>query len=809
MKSCCKNKPMCKCIALACFISICESLFSQKCDLVLEIKVFDLEHSTLLENVTISSNREDYIVGRSDSGTYQIMNLCSGTLEISITHPNYEVHSQVLDIDSSQDINVGLLPKVIKLNAVNVEHFLHQSESRTLSEKHLTQKQIDAFSHINISEALSTLSGVSIIRTGNEISKPIIHGVYGSRVGIVANGQRLSDQDWGADHSPSIDLNAYQEVQLLKGAATLKYGGETYGGIIVLNKERIRPVDSVYGKVILNGINNGPGGSATSRIIRSYESGFHMKLMASYKKMGDLNAPEYRLSNTATLRQNIGFSLGKSNIKGGWELSGSMYNNRIGILRASHIGNVKDLLRAIKSDRPLIENDFTFQINAPSQANKHYSLVSKWNRRFDSSIKLSLLYGLQHNHRNEFDIRRGGRSDKPALNLRLLTHNFSADFDWLPSIDWHLNVGLTWLAQDNFADPNTGVRRLIPDYNRFQTGVYASAIYLPSNHLIFEVGGRIDYDRLDVKKYYKKNFWLKRKYDQSYGSYVLREVGNQVLTNLKLDYWTVSFNSGFYTKSDDGMSLGVNYILSQRAPNVAELFSDGLHHTLATIERGNLDLVKESAHKLLVDINKKQGVFQWEVTPFLSVIQNYIYLQPIDVEFTVRGAFPVWEYLTTNTSFIGIDMDLDYSFDSRFSYESSLSYVRANDTKTKKPLVNIPPMSVNHRLVYTTISDLQIALSGHWVFKQNRPADTDFEVSLIDDGQIVSETVNLTSPTAAYHLLGLEISKKWIKNPTLAFESRLRVQNLANISYRDYLNRLRYYSDEVGRIIELQLHFDF
>ena len=46
---------------------------------------------------------------------------------------------------------------------------------------------------------------------------------------------------------------------------------------------------------------------------------------------------------------------------------------------------------------------------------------------------------------------------------------------------------------------------------------------------------------------------------------------------------------------DDKNSFVFNYGLSNRAPNVSELFSDGLHHSAARIELGDLRLKKESS----------------------------------------------------------------------------------------------------------------------------------------------------------------------------------------------------------------------
>ncbi len=791
-------------------VCVCDKACAQKCDINLEVEVLDQNDGAPINDAIVSTQNEDHEIKNSNQGTTIIEKICPGNLQLTISHPHYEVYLSQYSIDSDQTLKIELIRKAIELNPVNLEQFLHRSQSQTLSEKILTQSQIDAYAHQNISDALSTLSGVSMIRLGNEISKPIIHGMYGSRVAIVADGHRLSDQEWGADHSPSIDLNAFQGVQLLKGVSTLKYGGDTSGGIIILNQSIVKPIDSLYGSVSIVGSSNGLGGSLASRIIKSYPNGFHFKINGSYKKTRDLIAPDYTLSNTASSRQNVGIHIAKKTMSNSWEFTGSVFQNEIGILRAAHTGNVRDLIIAINRNRPWLIEDPTFEINSPSQMVTHYSALGKYSKRFDSTSKLNLLYGFQHNRRKEFDIRRAGRSRIPSLHLRLITQNISIDYDWFSKGFWHFNLGTTIELQDNEAVPGTGVSPLIPDYFKYKMGSYISSTYKKNNDLIFELGVRLDYDHLDVKKFYQLKDWENRKYNEKYSHFEIRKTASsQILTNPKLDFWSLAVNSGVYKNFKSNISIGFNYILSQRAPNVAELFSDGLHHSLATIEQGNLELPKESVHKTLMDINKNSGKLQWGITPYVTLAKNYIYLQPIGTITTIRGAFPVWEYLSSDAQFWGVDADLEYKFKSNMIYQSTVSFVAANESKTKNPLIDIPPFSLNQRMNYRTKSDFSFQVTSDWVAKQSRYPETTFKSSYIQDGQFVQTDINLTSPVKSYHLLGLEIRKKFINKENLSIESRLGVRNLMNLSYREYLNRLRYFSDDIGRTIELQFQIDF
>ena len=107
-------------------------------------------------------------------------------------------------------------------------------------------------------------------------------------------------------------------------------------------------------------------------------------------------------------------------------------------------------------------------------------------------------------------------------------------------------------------------------------------------------------------------------------------------------------------------TLLFNISYANRAPNPVELFSDGLHHSAAIIELGDIRFEQEKALKLsLSSIHKnlfKKGD-NLSISPHLSNINDFILIEPTTLDLTTRGAFPVWEYRQTDALLMGIDMD--------------------------------------------------------------------------------------------------------------------------------------------------------
>ena len=67
---------------------------------------------------------------------------------------------------------------------------------------------------------------------------------------------------------------------------------------------------------------------------------------------------------------------------------------------------------------------------------------------------------------------------------------------------------------------------------------------------------------------------------------------------------------------------------------------------------------------------------------------------------------------------------------------------------------------------------------------------------------------DFVNPPEGYHLMGIKISgeRQLDRNRLNMF---LRIDNLFNVSYRDYLNRQRYFADDLGInvIVGLSLNF--
>jgi iron complex outermembrane recepter protein len=468
------------------------------------------------------------------------------------------------------------------------------------------------------------------------------------------------------------------------------------------------------------------------------------------------------------------------------------------------------LYNSINNKVPSVVEDFTYTIKNPKQDVEHQIAKFNYNYYFNESEILSLQYDFQNNNRLEYDLRRGDFKDIPALDLNLKTNSLHIDYK-KNDHDWNLKSGMNASFQNNYADPATGISPLIPNYDKIDLGVYGIASYNFFETLTIDGGLRYDFSTIDATKYYKKSRWEERGYNQEFPEFIVGDYESQWLTKPSFTYHNLSASVGFHKKMNNNWQLYTNVSFASRNPNPSELFSDGLHHSTGVIELGDLNLDKEQATKLSVTLQKKYDRFSFEINPYINKIQDYIFLKPVGFETTIRGAFPVWEYQQTNARLLGIDVQTHWDITNCWQHSFSLAYVNGKETSNNEPLIDMPPLNINNKIRFSKKEwkNLILELKSEIIFQQNQYPDNNFYTKIIENNEFVDVLVDISTPPPAYHLLHFysEMQFNTFKKSTttVAFS----VQNIFDVSYRDYLNRQRFFADEIGRSFQIQLKFNY
>ncbi|MDA9905822.1 TonB-dependent receptor [Cyclobacteriaceae bacterium] len=247
------------------------------------------------------------------------------------------------------------------------------------------------------------------------------------------------------------------------------------------------------------------------------------------------------------------------------------------------------------------------------------------------------------------------------------------------------------------------------------------------------------------------------------------------------------------------MDLSYNLGLASRNPGINERYSNGLHQGVSGIEEGDPDLGSEQSLKNTLSWGGKINTkILYEILYFDQAIENYIFLNPQN-EFrsTIRGTFPVFKYAQTRARIFGWDFTSTFLFSDSFNASFRASFLKGTDIENNSPLIYLP----SNNLLLTF--NYQIPKIGNW-----DQIDLELSNKYVFEQKNILLNQDFVNPPEGYHLMGIKISgeRQLDRNRLNMF---LRIDNLFNVSYRDYLNRQRYFADDLGInvIVGLSLNF--
>jgi iron complex outermembrane receptor protein len=98
-----------------------------------------------------------------------------------------------------------------------------------------------------LAETLNSIPGVSNSSFGPSIGRPMIRGMDSDRIKILQNGiNNLDASNLSFDHGVSIDPLIIEQIDVIRGPATLLYGGGAVGGVVNAIDHRI-PKEKLQG----------------------------------------------------------------------------------------------------------------------------------------------------------------------------------------------------------------------------------------------------------------------------------------------------------------------------------------------------------------------------------------------------------------------------------------------------------------------------------------------------------------------------------------------------------------------------------
>lgn len=566
-----------------------------------------------VKGVLVSISDLHKITESDENGFYSFNNVPNGTIKINYIFLGYISKNTTCIVQNGENkLDVVLAPSLFQMDEVIVATSFHKLQSQNVMKvDHESIKSLQQKGTATLIEGLATIPGISQISTGTSIGKPVIRGLSGNRVLVYSQGVRVENQQFGDEHGLGLNDAGVESVEVIKGPASLLYGSDALGGVLYFNPEKFAKSNTFEGDFSQKLFSNTLGSNTSLGLKRSSEN-WKYTVRGSYNVHSDYQiANGNRVTNTRYNETDLKTGIGYSN----------------SILSSVFRYNFNKLDIGIP-ENGIAEQTSSSTTEYPKQAVTNH-LLSLNSTLFLNKSKLDIDLGFISNNRSEFE-----DSDVANLNMKLNTLNYDLKYH-LPKIGNLESIfGIQGMVQTNV---NFGMEYLIPNAKTNDFGVFGTANY-EWNSTVFQAGIRFDNRNIT---------------SESYG--VLGEEGSfEALVN---NYKSFNGSLGYKTNLTKELTLRVNLASGFRAPNLAELSSNGVHEGANRYEIGNGNLSTEQNLQTDVNLEYQNSHFEFFANGFYNKINNYIYLNPSPI--TIAG-YNVFNYFQTNAKLFGGEFGLHF-----------------------------------------------------------------------------------------------------------------------------------------------------
>ena len=706
------------------------------------------ENNEPISNVEILVSDATIQTKSNENGQFEIRNLPLGKWTLIFKKEKFEIHSEVISIGKNEQktLDIILEEEEHHIDEILISSVFNKTQNENVVKiDHVNLKQIQNAGAINLSDALATNPGVSVVSTGVSIGKPVIRGLSGNRVLTYAQGIRLENQQFGEEHGLGLNANGQESVEIIKGPASLLYGSDAMGGVLYFNPEKYAATN----KTELNvnqAVNSNTQGSNSSVTLKTSEDKFKFLIQNNYTTHADYKTPNGEtVVNTRFIEKD--FKIGTSYAT----------SNYVADLRY----NYNDLNLGLPEDE-IIDSGFRTPL-FPSQKIENH-LLSFNQKVFFKNSKLEANAGYVFNNRKELE-----SADEIALFMKLKTFNYNVRY-YLPNIgNFETIIGFQGMNQQN---RNFGAERLIPNAKIADIGLFGTSQYKFKKNLL-QFGVRYDFRKVNIHEF--------------------GELGTEgSFQKMDKDFKSINASVGFKTTITEKITTRINIASGFRAPNLSELSSNGVHEGSNRYEIGNVNLKNEQNFQADLNVDYNAEHFDFFANGFYNHINNYIFIAPNGN--TIDDNL-VYDYLQNNAILYGGETGIHLHLHEidwlhmTSSYEMVIGKLNNN---SDLPLIPANQWKTNLRANFNlskSVKNSFVFLQGNYTFSQN--SISEFETKSNDYFLLSSG-------------LGTDIQLHKSK-----FNMYLTATNLLNKQYIAHLSRLKAEGIyNMGRNIILGVNFN-
>ena len=592
-----------------------------------------------------------------DIATIRVFPLDDETVRVEVVGNNQQPDIFLEEVPTG--ITVTVFPPPIELVVISARRPTPVAETpasvETVTEEELNQRRALIR---NTGDAIQTLPGVTLNRLGPITASANIRGITGERIGLLVNGNRQPNLEFGPDFG-SIDPFRIERIEVLKGPASSLYGADAFGGVVNVVTTTPRP-DREFG---VRSYLYGGGFAELNGNLEVAGSNYVLGLAA--RTGGDAEDGD---GNDIPLGTD--YEVFNAYAAGGIDFSD---RDRLEIRG--------ELFRQNDADLSGFTDPFT---RAESDFRNTDRLSLTYTREGATELELEGYY-LRSDRRFDSTQVRGVQTRESSQDTLTETFGFSAKGTSSLGEDLTLTYGYDFSRDADASQTDTDISFAFSDHTvpplpdeftesdpplatRTFNGVFLQSTFNATDELT--LAGGIRFDTFDT------------------------ESGGD-----ESDESAVTFNTGLVYELTNDLAARAYFAQGFRPPTLQDLFAEDSFAPTRGFVRSNPDLDPERANNFDIGLNFDNGTLSGGVTYFRNDINNFIGVAPL----TPAGPPGTPTLQTANKDILiqGVELKLGYQFSPQWSVEGNLAIVDSEDD-SGQPLSQLEdfPTTALVRLLY-------------------------------------------------------------------------------------------------------------
>ncbi len=698
-----------------------------------------------LGNVQVVVSSVNRVAITDDRGEFVLRDLSAGTYHLDFIRIGFVSQHQVVVVPVTgpeMRLSITMHVATVRLSSVNVTATPTGSDPLNVTQAtvQLSGKELQRSLSSSIGQTLANEPGMSTRFNGPLANAPVIRGLTGERVLVLQDGERAGDLSSAAvDHLNAVDPSSAERIEVIRGPASLLYGNNALGGVVnVISNDIPNTIPSrASGYVSGQGESVTPGGVVAAGVTVPVTQNFAVTARGGLRNFEDMRVGGGAIQPNTNGRTS-NYAVGGGYV-GGKASVGVVYREmdfRYGLPHPAEDEGIR-----IDGVRRMTALQSTIHTGVAALATVRVDGTAQW-----------------YSH-SELE-----PSGAVGTNFKLNTQT----------------VNVTGRTQIGRATGAVGVQGLFRQYTptgseAFTPGATNDNVALfvfqevplsvssPEGHTPrLQIGAR--YDRFAISTQPRNAEEVTR-----FGAAQSRSFDN------------VAGSFGLSLPLSHDVSLTANASRGFRAPTVEEMFANGFHAAVGTVDKGNIGLIPEQSTGLEAGLRAQSRRTFAQFSSYLNLINSYILPRAVGTTIQDGVRVPLVNFVQADAKLYGIEGQVETKLVHRLVGGVMGDFTRAQYRNGSGDLPYIPAGRVGASLRYDN-GRISFGGDAKRVFSQNKVSGDALDVT-----------------TDAYTLMNINATWLLTVRGSMVHSITVRADNVLDEQYRDATSRIKSFAYNPGR----------